>query len=397
MKRMIAYGFFASLRMTGAVLALLALAGVSACSKPDNDGMAPIRFTCAPLVEVSTKANDSFISGSGPLNSGQHFGVYAWNTGGSYLSTNPGSPGFISTAWDVTFANNNDKGKNNIYDPGAVDNFWPRSSGYDYSFAAYYPYGGAGITGPTWTSGTVGVYGFTMQSTAATMVDFCVSDIANDITYGATNSGIDGTVQLNFRHTLCRVQFKFVKAQDVEEDLHIKILDAKLKNVHTKGTLTATYAQHTPSPGYGLAGTTTLNWSGQNTLADYEITLNGVDPNPDASRKVELDYTQTVATSDVFLMVPDEVRESSDPIAAQQLWFQWNVNDGEATTTALWLCDCVRAIGNPTLADIDWEANSFVTYTIVIRAKPIEFSDVAVTITPWNAQPEVNGYYPIIL
>lgn len=387
-------------------IALLVLAVITACKKQGIDeGLAPIRFTCPPLVEVTTKANNSFISGSGPLNSGQSFGVYAWNSGGSYLSTNPGAPDFISTAWAVTFLDNDDKGANNTYTPGAVDNYWPRSSGYDYSFAAYYPYGGAGISAPTWDSGTVGVYSFTAQSDVADMVDFCVSDIANDMTFGNTNSGYDGTVELNFRHTLCRVQFKFVKAQDVDEDLHIKILDAKLKNVHTKGTLTATYAQHTPSPGYGLAGTTTLNWSGQNTLADYEITLNGDDPDPDALDEhgdpapveVELGYTQTVLTSDVFLMVPDAIRESSDPITAQQLWFKWNVDDGEASTTALWLCDCVRAIGNPTPADIDWEANSFVTYTIVIRAKPIEFSDIAVTITPWNAEPEVNGYYPIIL
>ena len=379
MRRMAAYRVL--------VLALTVLAGISACRKQEEEGLAPIRFTCAPLVEVTTKANGSFISGSGPIVDGQHFGVYAWDTGGSYLSSNPGSPNFISSVWDVTFKDNEDKGKNNTYDPGAVVNIWPRSSGYDYSFAAYYPFGGSGISVPLWTSGTVGVYSFTAQSTAASMVDFCVSDIANDITYGATNSGYDGTVQLTFHHTLCRVQFKFVKAQDVDEDLHIKILDAKLKNVRTKGTLTATYAQ----------GTTTLTWSGQNTLADYDITLNGVDPDPEASRKVELDYTQTVAASDVFLMVPDGVRESSDLIAAQQLWFQWNVDDGEATTTELWLSDCVKTLGNPTPADIDWEANSFVTYTIVIRAKPIEFSDVAVTITSWDAEPEVNGYYPIIL
>ena len=197
---------------------LFALAGISACTKQETGEPGPIRFTCAPLVEVTTKADGSFISGSGPLNGGQHFGVYAWNTGVSCLTANPGAPGFVSAAWDVTFANNNDKGKNNTYDPGlGVDNFWPRTSGYDYSFAAYYPYGGDGITGPTWDSGTVGVYGFTAQNTAASMVDFCVSDIANDMTYATTNSGYDGTVQLTFHHTLCRVQFKFVKAQDVEE------------------------------------------------------------------------------------------------------------------------------------------------------------------------------------
>ena len=373
---------------------LFALAGISACTKQEAGEPGSIRFTCAPLVEVTTKAGSSFISSSGPLNGGQHFGVYAWNTGGSCLSANPGAPDFVSTAWDVTFANNNDKGKNNTYNPGAVDNFWPRTSGYDYSFAAYYPYGGAGITAPTWTSGTVGVYGFTAQSTAATMVDFCVSDIANDMTYATTNSGYDGTVQLTFRHTLCRVQFKFVKAQDASDDLHIKILDAKLNNVNTTGTLTATYAQPQPplTPAPGVAGTTTLAWSGVGTPANYEITINGVDPVPTAT-EVEIGHSPTVAPSDVFLMVPDEVRDSGP--SRQQLSLQWKVNDEEPTTTTLYLSDCLQAIGSPNHADIHWDANSFVTYTIVLGATPIVFGNV--TITPWNAEPEVNGYYPIIL
>ena len=373
---------------------LFALAGISACTKQETGEPGPIRFTCAPLVEVTTKADDSFISGSGPLNSGQDFGVYAWNTGGSCLTANPGAPGFVNPAWDVTFANNNDKGKNNTYDPGlGVDNFWPRTSGYDYSFAAYYPYGGDGITGPTWTSGTVGVYGFTAQSSAASMVDFCVSDIANDMTYATTNSGYDGTVQLTFRHTLCRVQFKFVKAQDASDDLQIKILDAKLKNVNTTGTLTATYEPPQPplTPAPGVAGTTTLAWSGVGTLADYEITINGVDPDPEVP--VEIGHSPTVAPSDVFLMVPDEVRDSGQ--SRQQLLLQWKVDDEEPTTTTLYLSDCLQAIGNPAHADIHWDANSFVTYTIVLGATPIVFGNV--TITPWDAEPEVNGYYPIIL
>lgn len=385
MKRMTAYGFFTR--------ALLALAGIAACSKQEEEGLVPIRFTCAPLVEVTTKANSSFISGSGALNSGQHFGVYAWNTGGSYLTADPGTPGFVSTAWNVAFTDNEDKGANNGYNPGAVDNYWPRTSGYDYSFAAYYPYGGTGIT-PSFPAGTVGQYSFTAQGTAASMVDFCVSDIANDMTYATTNSGYDGTVQLTFHHTLCRVQFKFIKAQDVSDDFHIKILDAKLKNVNTTGTLTATYAQ-APSPAPGVAGTTTLTWDGVGTLRDYEITINGEDPDPDASREVEIGHSPTLAPADVFLMIPDEVRPG-DGSSPQQLWLQWKAGDEEPTTTALWLSDCIQAIGNDTPADIHWDANSFVTYTIVIGARPIDFA-TSVTITSWDAEPEVNGYYPIIL
>ena len=385
MKRMTAYSFF--------TLAFLTLAGIVACSKQEEEGLLPIRFTCAPLVEVTTKANSSFIGGSGPLNNGQHFGVYAWNTGNSYLTSNPGSPGFISTAWDVQFTNNEDKGANNEYDPV---NFWPRSSGYDYSFAAYYPYEGAGIT-PSFPAGTVGQYSFTAQSTAASMVDFCVSDIANDMTYATTNSGYDGTVQLTFRHTLCRVQFKFIKAQDLSDDFHIKILDAKLKNVKTTGTLTATYAPPS-SPAHGVAGTTTLEWDGVGTLRDYEITINGVDPDPahlPSATEVEIGHSPTLATRDVFLMIPDEVRPGNGTFP-QQLWLQWKVGDEEPTTTELWLSDCIQAIGNDTPANIHWETNSFVTYTIVIGARPIDFS-TSVTITSWDAEPEVNGYYPIIM
>ena len=400
MKGTVAYRLFAFFAPV-----LLVLAGMTACSKDegncDSDSLQrPIRFTCSP-VAVTVKADNSFVSGAGPLVATKQFAVYGWDTGASCLTDDPGTPDFTSTPWVVTFTDNDDKGKNNSYTPGVGDdNTWPRTSGYDYSFAAYYPYGGAGITAPTWTSGTVGVYNFTAQATAASMVDFCVSDVSNDMTYTTTNSGYNGTVQMTFRHALTRVQFKFVKAREVAEDLPIEIVDAKLENVRTTGTLTATY---TPplSPGHGVPGTTTLAWNGLggDPLSDYEITIGGVDLGPyDAvlpatPTTVEVDYTQTVANSDVFLMVPDEIRSSSNP---QKLHFWWRVDGGELTETELNLSDCKQAIGNETLANIAWEANSFVTYTIVIKTTKIDFHDVYVTIAPWPGE-DVNGYYPIIL
>ena len=142
-----------------------------------------------------------------------------------------------------------------------------------------------------------------------------------------------------------------------------------------------------------MAGTTTFAWSGVGTLDNYEITINGVDPDPEVPREVEIGHSPTVAPSDVFLMVPDEVRDSG--LSRQQLVLKWKLDDGDTKTTELWLSDCIQAIGNPAHADIHWNANSFVTYTIVLGATPIVFGNV--TITPWDAEPEVNGYYPIIL
>ena len=43
---------------------------------------------------------------------------------------------------------------------------------------------------------------------------------------------------------------------------------------------------------------------------------------------------------------------------------------------------------------MDWAPNKFVTYTILIGAKPIQFDEVEVKITPWSD--DVTGYYPII-
>ena len=403
---------------------LTALAVLSSCQKEEQAGEASrqrISFNCQPVVDVTTRAHASLIKGIEPV-PGQKFGVYAWNTGASPLSANPGAPGFI-TDLAVTFANNNDQGKNNSYTPLIPDNmsdlmdqYWPRPTDpgyavYDYSFAAYYPIVAGGAITPSFgTANTVGVYSFNTPSTAASMVDFCVSDIANDQVYGHTNTAWDGTVGLTFHHMLTRVQIKFVKARDVASDFDIHIVDAKLEDVLSTGTLTATYIPDIDDtdPGNVLIypGTTEFTWSGKANYRDYEITIGGVNPGPydpddppanlDGLTLVSLGWESGSTDADVFLLIPQDMLPRPTPgssAKAHAIHFWWTAEDSDTVMdTILYLDECVTGIGVETPANIDWGRNQFVTYNVVIRAKPIEF-DLEASIKAWDDE---EGYYSIV-
>lgn len=400
--------------MFGAVLAA-ALACVLSCGKPGDlepVSREPIRFSCSP-VSVTSRAGASYV-GDDALTEDQHFAVYAWDTGSGFLPADPvaahGAPAFLNNL-DVHYRDNADKGKNNTY---SGDLFWPTSSvpAYDYSFFAYYPYAaGSGITGPTFSAGNIGQYGFTAKGDVAQMVDFCVSDVSNDVVYGRpyTYSAYDGTVGLTFRHTLTRVQIKFVKAQDVDEVTHIYIEDAKLVNIRKNGTLTVSYAQYIDAvtdpenpavaPGYGRKGTTSFLWATDPDIkGDYEISLYHTDPDPVAVPPVEVDlgYSQTVYPDEVFLMVPQTILKEGEPLGSpspQGISFRWRVDDAPATDDLVLFDESVSAIGSSMSAGItEWTANMSVVYTVVIKAKPIEFALTA-SIVPWD---DDSGYYPLI-
>lgn len=400
------------------VTVLVALAGLCSCHKeegPASDiSRPPIRFSCVP-VEVTTKADASYINGK-TIPEDQHFAVYAWDTGSSFLSDDPvedyGAPSFMS-ALDVTFQNNDDKGKNNTY---TGDYYWPlpEAGAYNYSFLAYYPLAdGSGITAPVFSSGNVGSYAFTAKDDASAMVDFCVSDVANDVIYGNgyTYSSFPGTVGLTFHHALTRVRFKFIKAKDVDDDTHIYIDDIKLLNVRKRGTLTVRYTQFiddvtdpenpVKAPGHGRPGTTSFVWSTDPDSYDrdnpYELTIHGEDPEP-VSNPVELkkDAETTISDSEVYLMIPQKIWKTEEPEgdpSPQKISLIWRVGDDVQPNAILILDECVKAVGSHENAGIsEWRPNMSVLYTIVIKAKPIEFSIVA-TIEEWRDE---NGYVSII-
>lgn len=391
--------------------AIAALVLVAGCAK--NIDLAPTATTQHAIgfshytPRSLSKANDTFVNGT-TLVAGKKFAVYAWaTTYDNFLEANPGDPVFMNPAV-VTWVDNNAEGANNTYTP---QKYWPAGTTPDnLSFTAYYPQGGAGITAPTFATtgkGGVGTYAFVARDASATMIDFCVADVVNDQVYGNTNattsSGNKGTVAFTFKHQLAKVQFKF-KTDNSDANTTVELVDAELYNIKTEGTLTATYAQNA-SPAVNALGTTTTEWSGQaiaSTPITYEVFLNGSDP--ESGSEIPLTTTaNTVANSDIFLMVPQDMVApvfSTTPNTPanlsnkpQYLLVTWKVTtDGVSTTNtqALYLDQCVTEDNGSTQANINWAKNSFVTYTITIGPKPILFT---ATVENWGA--EQNGYFNV--
>lgn len=394
-----------------------------------NDGPGT---TKAPAIGFSsytpkslTKADGTYVSGTA-LADNKEFAVYAWRTEhDEFLAVNPGAPGFMNPAV-VTWKGDDGSGSANTYSP---PRYWPAGDEPDnLSFVAYYPYGAAGITAPTFVDGDsnpsgVGTYAFVAQGTPAEMVDFCVADVVNDQTYGHTNKTSQnhkGTVNFSFKHMLTRVQFKFKKSGGLENTTVVELVDAELSGIKNSGTLKATFAQHkedadnnpaTPDvvvTGVNKIGTTSTAWSGQSGSAGYEITVNKADPES-GSEIVLTETASTVDDKDVFLMVPQDMAANTQAI---KVTWKVKIYDSAANATAnsgsgllsettntrtlYFYSDLVMETydhdNDPDTPPIaypkDWIKNNSITYTITIGPNPIYFTG---TVTNWAA--EQNGYF----
>ena len=385
------------------IIAAAAALTLASCAKienytENNNELVPIAFSnYSP--KALAKAGDTYVN-STSLVSGKQFAVYAWQTAyNNFLGVNPGTPAFMNPAV-VTYAGNTTDGSTNTYTPVR---FWPSGDEpSNLSFTAYYPYGAAGITAPTFATG-VGSYAFTAQSTPAAMVDFCVADVVNDQTYAHTNktaAGYNGTVNLPFKHMLTKVQFKFKKAQNLGETTVIELVDAELSGINNTGTLNATYAQNA-SPAVNALGTTSYAWASVSGAAGYEVTLNTGDP--ESGREIVLtESASTVADADIFLMVPQTIAADT-----QKLTVTWNVKyyDTVAHANANGAEGLLDTVPNSAVlsfysdlkasdtddtaaAAIQWGRNNFITYTITIGPKPIWFT---ATVDNWDS--EQNGFF----
>ncbi len=408
--------------------AAAALALVAGCAKienhaPDGNTQHAIGFSNY-TPKALTKAGDTYVSNTS-LVSGKQFAVYAWQTNyGSFLTANPSTPQFMNPAV-VNYLGDDTDGDGNTYEPVR---YWPAGDQpANLSFAAYYPYGGAGITAPAFSANTVGVYAFEAQNAPADMVDFCVADVVNDQTYGHTNASptYPQTVHFNFKHQLAKVQFQFKKATGLGTTTVIELVDAKLQNIKTTGTLTATFTQ-AGTPAVNTPGTTATAWSARAKASSaivYDVTLNQSDP--EAATPIVLEESlSTVHQDDIFLMVPqtmvvagdsdEDSGSTCDAADEQKLVVTWNVKvyDTAANATA----NGSTTVGNGGLLSmttntatlsfksdlktsdtdntaataINWAKNSFTTYKITIGPKPIWFT---AEVTPWAS--EVSGYFNV--
>lgn len=402
--------------MTFAVMAALILA--AGCAEIENKSAtneAPhaIGFTnYAP--RALTKADGSYVGQSGSVTPAAtlvpdyKFGVYAYSTPNdkTFSSALTDATAFM-TGTVVKFADNANGGVNNTYSPMR---YWPAGDAPNkLSFWAYYPVtdetttgtidnntNGIDYTAPSGSNG-VGSYAFTANSTAATMVDFMVSDVVNDQLYITNN----GTVPLVFRHQLTKVQFKF-KTTSLDANTTVKLLDAKLYKVNKTGTLTTAYDASATTK-------TTTTWGNQGTPSTYDVTFtnssNTINPEiGDNTTWITLGTTalpEAVGTenpaADIFLMVPQDMVDKTST-NAQYLEVTWEVTTGSVTTRnsqKLYFKNDLKNGDDPTDTDYDaaslnWVKNNFITYIITIGPKPIYFT---ATVENWGA--EQSGYFNV--
>ena len=393
--------------MTFAAMAVLILA--AGCAKIEsksttNDVQHAIGFSnYAP--KSLTKAGDTYAKSTTLLN-GKVFDVFAYaTTNGTPFATNPSTA--LGTkfmeAVDVTYGTGGDSdATKNSYSPVR---YWPSGDSPDWlTFWAYYPVqSGNGIiyTAPDGDNG-LGSYAFTAAASAANMVDFMVSNVVNDKIYGTatgTHIAVNGVVPLVFNHQLTKVQFKF-KTTSLDASTTVKLLDAKLYNIKTTGTLTTAYnASATPN--------TTTTWGSQGTPSTYDVTFDSNNPESGTSSSWITLGTDALPAAvdaenpegDIFLMVPQAmVDKTTDATNAQYLEVTWEVTTGTVTThnsQKLYFKNDLKNGDDPSAtsyaaASIDWAKNNFITYIITIGPKPIQFT---ATVENWGT--EQFGYFNV--
>lgn len=399
------------------IAAFAALALVAGCAKienkaPTGDTQRAIGFSNY-TPKALTKADGTYAS-STTLIDGKKFDVFAYATAyNTPFATSPTSALGTSfmNAVEVTYATGgNSDATVNTYSP---IRYWPAGDTPDWlTFWAYYPVqSGNGITytAPTGSNG-LGTYAFTVAASAADMVDFMVSDVVNDKIYGTATGehiAVNGVVPLTFRHQLAKIKVVF-KTDNTDATTRVVLTDAKLENIKTTGTLSATYnASATPATSTDWGATPAI----EATPKVFEVLLNG----SDISNQVLTTSVVGGADADLFLMIPQTMVEKTGT-TPQKITVNWDVktfvtvshasaaaaatavtpgNDGLLSIThnsaVLYLDECVTTDGGNTQANIDWNKNTFVTYTITIGPKPIRFT---ATVAEWNPT-EQNGYFNV--
>nr|AHF25849.1 hypothetical protein [uncultured bacterium Contigcl_1493] len=355
------------------ILAAAAAVTLAACAKVETaqnalmDENSPIVFSnYAPKSLV--KADAASYAPSTTLVLNTDFDVWGWST--SNGTAFDGSNGARFMGWyTVTYKDGGaTDGSKNAYPDGY--RYWPSGDAPDWlSFYAYYPSkSGSGITPP---ANGLGGFSFTAKEAAADQVDFMVADVVADQLYTTNN----GTVPLTFRHMLTKVQVNFKTTTAVADDANttVKITGATFNKIKNAGTLTASYA----------ASATSTAWTAVSGAQQFAVAY------PAGALTVT---ASTVAPADIFLMVPQTMLAKTEA-AAQYLEISWTVTtDGVTTenTAKLYLDDCVSTDGGSEKADLDWEKNHFVTYTVTVGPQPILFT---ATVAEWESA--ATGYFNV--
>ena len=362
------------------VLASCAKTEVTSVSEAQNHTIGFGTYTPRSL----TKAGDTYVA-SGNLPDGSVMGVYGYSTGTANFAGTTEKPLFMDENFTVTF------GATSFSTPTATNTlrYWPKTITNLLTFYGYYPYGNAAITSvPTSATEGLGSFGFTQDGDVTKMVDFMVSDVANDYYYTTeteTNSnGIKATdpgyVPLKLRHMLAKVNFKFNKASDLGDEIVITVNEVSIAGVLSKGTLTPGYTAPTT---LGNLGTTTFPelWGGTAntayaTAVDVPITSDALV----LQKAPAADINSTNTKEQNFLFVPQTL---TDDVLVT---IKYTIKQGSAAAVNNVSTVALKPTGTST-NPASWGVNDSVVYTFTIGLTPIKFT---ATVQAWD-DPDVTG------
>ena len=355
------------------IAASAALVLSAACTKTEvtrslNDDEPIIGFSNYAPRSLS-KANSTLVN-DGALPTGAKIGVFGYSTGSTKFAATE-NPTFMDETFYVDYGSNTGATATTTN----VVRYWPKTVTNLLSFYGYYPYGDETITAtPTKSTAGLGTFTFAQKAAVADMVDFEVSNVANDYWYSSTETNpdaqtskaTDGVVPLTFNHMLTKVNFKFKTDIDYSaNDTEIKVTSVTLANVRAQGTLHLSYAAPVAPAKLGI---TSFAWDGQTSaVASTVVPIN-------ASGLV-LDTTAALNESGSdkvdFLFVPQTL---GDDIT---ITINYDVTQGTSDVTSN-----VATVKLNSVSPTAWNINDFVTYTFILGLKPIKFTATTAT---WTA------------
>ena len=370
------------------LMSLAAIAAMTGASCAKIEDSAPVKDVAVPIgfsnytPRSLTKASSSLVN-SGALPAGSTIGVYGYST----ETTN--FPATTSSTMKPTFMTNLPVAYTSTSATATATDpvrYWPKTTTNLLTFFAYYPYNDATITSkPTNTTNALGTFGFTQTSDVTTMVDFMISDVANDYYYDAASASNtngqrsnDGSVPFTLRHMLSKVNFKFAKSSGLD-GVEIKVTSASIAGVLASGTITPSYAPTTA----GSAGNTSFadTWATASTEYASAVTI------PIASEagsylilSESAALNSNTGTQNNFLFVPQTLED------AVIVTINYDLTQGTDVTHNTATVQLNTGSGNPT----EWERNSNIVYTFTFGLTPITF-----TATVVNWADETPGSFSI--
>lgn len=341
-----------SLRITNwlfltAALALVVLAGISACAKIDGpqlgddgwndiDGAIPIKFSS----NLATHATKSV------LPEDTYFGVFAFYTN--------------TTAWNSVKNNAipnfmfNERVSSNNYSYAPLK-YWPNQSDDKITFWAYYPYSAISPNNPFVQRGTSNAY---TSSSNKGIPEICFTNdgqtdlLISNVVPNKVKQRLSESVLFTFNHTLSLIKFT-VKKNDANGDYTVNLTSLGFANVYNQGVLRNTHQG------------TNFTWNTNNQQTSY---INAFHISPQ-----EVTTSET-AVIDSVMVIPQELSASARLYVEYTM--SWVDHSGNTRTkTNRYYCPISGA----------WVKNNRYTYKITITPdNPIEFTIVSAEWIDWG-------------